>query len=133
MIDTDFVKYKHTETAELMKRASIESYSVSRREYEESHLDATMANHRAVGYTIMAEELEPYNPYILWERCFTSELSGKSNMYMEKLVASSLKKIKDCEKHGYERIDTSFKTLTFALKDYRKNLKYSKMYQGDKA
>lgn len=133
MIDTDFVKYKYTETAELMECANIEAYSVSRREYEESHVDATMANHRAVGYTMMAEELEPYNPYVLWERCFTSELSGKSNLYMEKLTADCLNKINECDIHGYERREISYNILKFALKDYRKNLKSGEMYQGTKA
>jgi len=133
MIDKDWVMYKLTETAELMECANVEAYSVSRREYDESHIDATMANHRAVGYTMMAGELEPYNPYVLWEQCFISEMSGKSNVYMENLTAINLKKIGDCEKHGYKRRKVTYDIMSFALKDYRKHIKNGEMYQGTKA
>jgi hypothetical protein len=127
------IKYKYAETAELIHRANIESYSVSRREYEESHVDATMANHRAVGYTMMAEDLEPYNPYVLWERGFIAELSGKSNLYMENVTANNIKKIDECNKYGYTRRDHTYKIMKFALKDYRKMIKKGKLYQGTKA
>jgi hypothetical protein len=137
MIKKDGIKYKYVETAELIERAQIESYSVSRREYEESHVDATMANHRAVGYTMMAEELEPYNSYVLWQRCFIAELSGKSVKYMLNITINTIAKMQLCDIEGYGKPDNwrkqTIRTLKYALKDYVKDHRKDKLYQVMKA
>ena len=137
MIKKNGIKYKCVETAELIERAKIESYSVSRREYEESHVDATMANHRAVGYTMMAEELEPYNPNVLWERCFIAELSGKSVVYMLNLTLITIAKITECDLHGYGKPDNwrnhTLRVLKQALIYYNQDFRKGKIYQVMKA
>jgi len=122
--------YKLQKTADLTRSAKIEAYSTSRREYEESHLDATMAMHRAVGFILMAEELEPYNPEVLWEKAFITEMSGKSTHYMRELTVNAIVKYIVCKEHGYDPRETPLDIMKYAAEDYLRDIEKGITYQG---
>ena len=123
--------HRFQETIDLIESATIEAHSTSRREYEESHLDATMAMHRAVGFIKMAEELEPYNPQVLWKKAFITEMSGKSTMYMVELSEDAIAKCELCEDYGYKKPNQNLKIMKFATKEYKRDVEKGIVYQGN--
>jgi hypothetical protein len=122
----------YQETIDLMSEALIEMHSSSARAYEESHLSAAMAVHRAVGYIKMAEELEPYNPSVLHQKAWMCDLSLKSSEYMIDVYADTVVKMKTCGDHGYKVKEHLISHLENAMRFELESLVDGNTYYGDR-
>lgn len=121
--------HKFQETIDLIDESKFELWSVSMREIEEGHIEATMAFYRAVGYALMAEELEPYNPWVLNAKAWAMSMSGKSAEFMVNVYSDCIAKIKMCNEYGYPKITKYPLThLEHAIKYEMENLVNGRIY-----
>jgi hypothetical protein len=124
--------FKNPLAYEYWEESHVWGYAVSRIFEEDGKLAASIANYTAVGYAIMAEELEPYNPQVVFWKEFISELAGASNEYLINTLATAYVKLKLAGEHGYDQqqADRYIGIVEFALNDLIPKLERGELWQN---
>jgi hypothetical protein len=127
--DDDGRQYKTQEAKDYVYWSGVYIYNSGRADLYDWHTRYGLMQ-KGVGYILMAAELEPYNPDILWLEAFYTEMSHKTTEYMFDVSKSVVERLKKSVENGYsEHEDRMKRVLLYGLKEYKREFKSGKVWQ----